>query len=325
MQLSIKNALYLSFSLTLLILSCKSDRIEKHRVIYVNSYHRGHPSSDEIMDAVLAQFSSDSYDLRYYFMDTKRNTSEAFIKNKAAELADSIMSFKPEILIVSDDNAVKHLAQPNLDRFNIPVVFCGVNWTAEGYHLPKDKVTGMLEILPIDEVLRILLKVDPSISTMLALTENTTTSRKEAMLFDTLFTELGIKVTNELVDDFEDWKVAFSDGNMSYDVIYIPTHGAIKNWDHEAALEFVAETIKVPVVTCEDFMMPYCVFGLTKIASEQGDWAAITAKQILDGQKPQNIPIVSNKRYTTWLNSDMAARINFEIDTAELQNLKYVK
>jgi hypothetical protein len=31
------------------------------------------------------------------------------------------------------------------------------------------------------------------------------------------------------------------------------------------------KNIKIPIVTCDDFMMPFAVFGLTKVAKEQGD------------------------------------------------------
>ncbi|HBH82903.1 MAG: hypothetical protein A2X05_06530 [Bacteroidetes bacterium GWE2_41_25] len=50
--------------------------------------------------------------------------------------------------------------------------------------------------------------------------------------------------------------------------------GSIKNWEKAEAVEIVSQNINVPIITCDDFMMPYCVFGMTKVAFEQGEWAA---------------------------------------------------
>ena len=90
--------------------------------------------------------------------------------------------------------------------------------------------------------------------------------------------------------------------------------GAIKNWDHEKALRIIDQHIKVPLVTCEDFMMPYCVFGLTQTSKEQGTWAAETANKILQGTSPADIPFSRNHMTTVWINSRLAEKINFQLE-----------
>jgi ABC-type uncharacterized transport system substrate-binding protein len=67
----------------------------------------------------------------------------------------------------------------------------------------------------------------------------------------------------------------------------------------------------VPVFTCDDFMMVYAVFGLTKIAKEQGEWAARTALQILDGQSPAQIPVTRNTQTAAWINPLLAESAGF--------------
>ena len=61
-------------------------------------------------------------------------------------------------------------------------------------------------------------------------------------------------------------------------------------------------------------MMPYAVLGRTKVAKEQGIWAAETAKKILKGENPSNIPLTKNQQSILWLNTKMADRINFTPD-----------
>jgi ABC-type uncharacterized transport system substrate-binding protein len=264
------------------------------------------------MNAVMEEFPTDSFDLVTYIMDTKRNPSQEYVEKKSAQLFDSILLVDPDIMIVSDDNAVKYLIQPYFSKTDLPVVFCGVNWSDKEYDLKAIKVTGMLEILPLAEVLVAIKSFYPAMKKLLVLSENTTTSRKEKLILDSLYQRIGLSVKNELVDDFDSWKTHFKEGNKVYDVIYIPTNGAIKGWDSQEARNFVYQHISVPVVTCEDFMMPYAVFGITKVAKEQGIWASKTAKKILKGESPSNIPVTRNQESRIWLNARLAERIDFQ-------------
>lgn len=298
--------------------SCGQSEFEKKKIVYVNSYHRGHPSSDQIMDAVVESFSADSFDLTSFIMDSKRNNSIEYIENRSKELSDSIKLFNPDILILSDDNAVKYLYLPYFKNINIPMVFCGINLSASQYDLPSGKVTGMIEILPLEDALNTMKPYFPYMKNLLVITENTTTSHKEKELLDTMFIRLEINVTYEMVEDFDHWKTAFREGNMEYDMIYVHTNGAIRGWDHEDAISFVNQQIKIPLITCEDFMMPYAVFGQTKVASEHGFWAANTAKKILEGKSPADIPVITNQLSTTWINAGLARKIDFRADSVLL-------
>jgi ABC-type uncharacterized transport system substrate-binding protein len=308
--------------LAMIFQSCAPAKNEKKVITYINSFHRGHPSSDDIMDGILENFPADSFEIATYFMDTKRNPSTEFIENRARQLFDTIMEIKPDILLVSDDNAVKYIVKPHLQELSMPVVFCGVNWTDIEYELPPNKVTGMLEILPAADMLFTLRSYYPSMSKLLFLSENTTTSRKEKQLLDTLFDRTGVSATHELVDDFDQWKTVFKAANEIYDIIYLPTHGAIKGWDRDEAVDFISQNIQVPVVTTEEFMMTYAVFGVTKVAKEQGIWVAVTAKKILLGSRPIDFPVTRNKMSTKWINESLAQKIGFIPDSILLREAR---
>lgn len=304
---------------------CVPKKKEIKVVTYINSFHRGHPSSDDIMDGILENLPTDSFQINTYFMDTKRNPSKEHILQRATQLFDTIMKNDPDILLISDDNAVKYIVQPHLKELAMPMVFCGVNWTDAEYNLPPHKVTGMLEILPVADMVLSMKSYYPSMRKLLFLSENTTTSRKEKQLLDTLFNRVGVEVAHELVDNFDQWKTTFAAANQEYDIIYLPTNGAIKGWDHEEAVNFISEHIKVPVVTTEDFMVPYVVFGLTKVAKEQGIWVAVTAKKILAGSSMSEFPVTRNKQSTHWINTTLAGRIGFEPDSVLLSKSKIME
>lgn len=314
----ILSLLVFTFCIGLFFQRCQPAGREKYKVTYINSFHRGHPSSDDIMDGILENLPTDSFEIDTYFMDTKRNPSTAHISQIASRLLDTIKSKDPDILLTSDDNAIKYIVEPHLGEFDMPIVFCGVNWTDEEYDLPPDRVTGMLEILPVADMIRTMQVYYPDMEQLLFLSENTTTSRKEKQLLDTLFTRVGVKVSYELVNDFSEWKTIFQKANDEYDIIYLPTNGAIKGWNSHEAQEFIGTHLQVPVVTTEDFMMPYAVFGLTKVAKEQGVWVAETAKKLLGGASVADFPVTRNKQKTYWINSGLAAKIGFEPDSALL-------
>lgn len=308
--------LFVSVFILCFFQSCQEQEPTKKKIVYVNSYHRGHPPSDQITSGLMENLPADSFEIIAYFMDTKRNSSQDYIKNKAAALLDSIKEAKPDLLVASDDNAVKYLLEPHFQNVAMPVVFCGVNWSAEQYKLSDQNITGILELLPVAELLLTMKSHDPSIQKLLVLNENTTTSRKTKQLLDTLFNRIGISATHELVDDFAGWKTAFIEGNQSQDIIYLQTNAAIKNWNHAEALKIIDQYIKVPLVTCEDFMMPYSVFGMTQVSREQGIWAAETAKKILRGTSPSKIPVSKNHMVSTWLNQDLAEKVGFQPDSS---------
>lgn len=310
--------------LLLLIHSCGQQGDEKKKVVYVNSYHVGHPPSDEVTAGFTGHMPADSFQVYSYFMDSKRNSSIQFIEHRAAELFDTISELKPDLLVVSDDNAVKYLVKPYFIDKELPVVFCGVNWSAEQYGLPSSHITGIIEVLPVADLLNTLRSYYPSMKKMLVLNENTTTSRKTKPILDTLCTRMGFSVTQELVDDFSSWKSIFREANENYDVIYLQTMGGIKNWDHDEALAIIEKYIKIPLVTCEDFMMPYSVFGLTQVSREQGEWSAKTTKEILSGTSPARIPVSRNLLSTVWINKRLAEKINFKPDSVLLSEANVV-
>ncbi len=229
------------------------------------------------------------------------------------EALAAIEKFDPDVILASDDNAVKYIIEPHFKDGPVPVVFCGVNWSAEQYGLPSQYVTGMLEVLPLRQSLANLKAMYPQSSKLLVLSENTTSEQKNKSLLDSLYQKAGYQADYALVDDFETWKQSFVEGNQQADLIYFSTNGAIKNWNDTEAVDFIKENIQKPVFTGDDFMMKYAVYGLTKIAEEQGEWAANQALEILAGKDPAEIPLSRNQQTKAWLNPVLAEKIGFDL------------
>jgi ABC-type uncharacterized transport system substrate-binding protein len=219
-------------------------------------------------------------------MDSKRHASEVELRQVAEQAMQAIQQCKPAVIIASDDNAVKYVIVPHFKDGPLPV--CGVNWSAAQYGLPTASVTGMLEVVPIVETLTTLRQYYPRLKKPFVLLEESVSEESNRRALEPLYRELGLAVDYAYVKDYAAWKRQFARAQRQADLIYLPTNGAIKGWDDADARVFIKQTIRKSVVTCDDFMMPYAVFGLTKVAREQGEWAARAALDLLAGLRPAN-------------------------------------
>ncbi len=143
------------------------------------------------------------------------------------------------------------------------------------------------------------------------MSEDSTSERSNRELLDPKYRALGLEPAYSLVSDFAAWKQEFARAQRDADLVYLPTNGAIRDWDAQAARAWVREHIQKPAFTCDDFMVPYAAYGLTKVAREQGEWAAQAALRILAGARPADISIVRNQQTRCFVNSGLARRINF--------------
>ncbi len=308
------NFLPIIFALPFILLNCtgkvkKEEQVKK--ILFINSYHAGYAFSDDIMDGIESTLKDKDIVLKTFFMDTKRNHSESDIGQKVEEVLTAIEGFKPDLIIASDDNAVKYVIAPYFKDKKIPVVFCGVNWSVEQYGFPVSNITGMIEVVPLTEAIDTMKAYYPNCQKMMLLAENTTSELKNVELLSSIYENAGLKVDYALVEDFKSWKGKYKAG-QDYDLILISSNGAIKNWNEEEAISFVKENTLKPSFTCNDFMMPYSMFGLTKVPKEQGIWAGQTALEILNGNSPAEIPMIRKSQTQAWINQDLADKINFQ-------------
>lgn len=300
------------FASSLLSIGCRSQKMPT--VFYINSYHEGYASGDDVTAGIRETLGQSRIRLVTYFMDTKREPESAV--ERAREAIAMIEETEPAIIIASDDSAVKYVVAQHFKDGPIPCVFCGVDWTCEQYGLPTDYVTGMIEILPVREAVETLRQYYPEARRLVVLSENTASENKNKEALIPIFGEMDMSTDYCMVDTFEQWKRQFLLANRTADLIFLPTHEAIRGWTSPEAIAFVREHIRVPVFTCDEFMMDYAVFGQTRVAEEQGRWAAAAAVRILKGTGPGELPVSRNRETRIYLNRDLAARIDFHPDAS---------
>jgi hypothetical protein len=123
--------------------------------LYISSYHQGYEWNDGIERGLKGKLQG-VCQLDYFYLDTKRNTSKAYGEEAALRAKAYIESTHPDILIAADDNASRYLIMPYYRDAEIPVVFCGINYSVEPYGYPYANATGMVEISPVRPLQKLL-------------------------------------------------------------------------------------------------------------------------------------------------------------------------
>ena len=282
------------------------------RILFINSYHNGYPSSDAVLQGFMDSIGGEQVVMKVFFLDTKNHPEPERVEAKVKEALTMIERFDPRLIIASDDNAVAKVVVPHLQETGIPIIFTGVNWSADAYGLQKN-VTGILEVSPLRKSIETFMELDSTIGSIAILSENTPSERKNKQLLDTLYHNLGLEVDYHMVDDFATWKDRFLECQASSDILYAPTNGAIRNWDREEAITFAKEHTRIPTFTNDDFMMDYCVLGHTRVDREQGEWVAMVVKGILKGASPADFPMARTQQTHTFLNVELAEKIGFTL------------
>jgi ABC-type uncharacterized transport system substrate-binding protein len=275
------------------------------KVLFVNSYHEGYPWSDGEEKGAKIALEASGVQVKFARMDAKtRNTDDPSRRAAAEKVKAEIAAFKPDVVIVADDVAVKYVLEAAFKDAAVPFVFCGVNWDASKYGLPYRNATGMVEVAPVKELVASL-KAYTKGARVAYLTVDSETERIEAPNYAKV---MGAPFASEVfAKSFAEWKKAFAALQTSADVVLLGNNAGLKDWNDAEAKAFVAANVKVPVGCAYDFMMPYAMLGLTKIEEEQGAWAGAAAIRILKGEAPASIPIVANKQSKIFINPKLAA------------------
>ena len=276
------------------------------KALYVNSYHQGYAWSDSIQSEVEKTFRQADVQYQVVYMDTKNKKQPGDIAAAVQNVKSSIESFKPDVVIMSDDNAVRHVLVPSYKDSSLPFVFCGVNWDCADYGLPVSNVTGMLEISLIPQMLDTVRPLAKG-NRIAILSNDNETDRMEGSYIQKKFNLQW--AAERYVKTFAEWKVAYSELQDSADILFLYGTAGIADWDPAAAEAFIREN--TTAITCStQYYMKYMVLvGYMKSGEEQGYWASHTALDVLNGKKPADIPLAENKSGRITLNMKLAKKL----------------
>ncbi len=175
----------------------------KKRIFVVSSYHKAYLWSQSTQQGLTSamlhygyldnaqqakaftendRVTSSKVVIQKSWMDTKRKFSFHEIAETTARIMQEIEEFKPDLVLLGDDNATNYIGNQLLDT-PIPVVFWGVNGLPLKYGLvdsmdsPGHNITGVWQAGYPRESLKLLQQLVPSAQTFAILACDSETSR----------------------------------------------------------------------------------------------------------------------------------------------------
>lgn len=313
---------YLMMLIFLLGPGMLNQAMAQKRILVVHSYHEGYEWTDDIQSGINHAMTDKPFGVQVYYMDTKRHTDEAWkiqAGRKAMQLVDT---FKPDVVIATDDNAQAYFAQALSKQDDGPrIVFCGVNAAPQDYGYPNAKATGFLGRSHLTATLKLAHAIKPGIKRITLLSDDSLTSTNAYDYYRTLNMPLEI-VAYQHVANFTQWQTAVIKANLNSDAILITMYHTLKKASSDTmsmqpseVMNWTINNSRIPILGVYPFTIKDgAVLGICSSGREHGYLAAITAMDMIrTGYPASRYPINTSVEGTIMFNLQSAGQYHIQI------------
>ncbi|MEN8132550.1 MAG: ABC transporter substrate binding protein [Pseudomonadota bacterium] len=323
------------------------------RVMIVHSYERDHICGAPQADGVVAALREagwvvgENLQILPYYMDTKKtHTTPEAIQEQARIALRLVDKFAPEVVVVLDDNAIREVMLPLVDRDDVSVVFSGMNGQPETYNekipfmhnkqQPGANVTGVYEKLWASKSLVVMNAALENInksSRVVGITDYSPTGNAITRQFELEITNESSPISWQLrrVKDFTEYSELIKELNADGNVIAIyPAALSLKTADgttytaKEIFAWTTANSIK-PEMALNYYFAKIGLFGGAAVDfGAMGHLAGKKVARILQGKKAGELPIEDAKDYAIVFNTSRAKELGITIPDALLTAADHV-
>ena len=326
--------------------------LSKKRIFIVSSYHRSYLWSQSTQKGVSAalralgylandaqsrqleqsdQVESDKVVIKKDWMDTKRKDSRTDMAATTGRIMAAIKAFRPDLVLLGDDNAAKYIGGQLLDS-KTPVVFWGINGLPLKYGLvdnmdtPGRNVTGVWQSGYHKESLDLLKRLVPQAKTFAILACDSESSRPNVKMIEQLAQrgslplKLVDKVLTNSLDDFKSRALALS---KQVDAFFVLNHDTLRDakGNHVDMLDvgrWYLQNIRIPEASHEDqFVLEGMLLTANDSGYNQGYLAVEMAHGILDkGLSPARMAVRTPERGPYLVNRNRAKALGIKLDDA---------
>ena len=287
--------------LGLMVSSAALAAVTPKRIFVVSSYHKEYLWSQSTQRGLVAallkyryldneqqaqaftlhdQVESSRAVLRKVWMDTKRRNSQLELAAAADRIMKEIRAFRPDLVMLGDDNAANYIGNLLLDTAT-PVVFWGINGLPLKYGLidemdrPGHNITGVWQQGYHQESLELLSKLVPSAKTFAILACDSETARPNIKRIQSLASagKLPLKLVGTVsTNSFEEFKTRALAMSTTVDAFFVLNHDTMKdaNDNHVDMLEvgrWYLRNIRKPEASPED---QFVLEGMLLTANDYG-------------------------------------------------------
>jgi len=286
-----------------LIVETYASHSHNKKVLILHSYHKGLKWTDEEDRGIRDKITSINFtEIFTEYLDTKRHFSNDYFEIKKKEFLHKFSDEKFDVVVTTDDDAF-NFALNNRDTIfkRSPIVFCGVNHlNQETEERIKGIATGVSEAFDLAKTFDIMLKLHPKARRIHIINDTTTTGKGNRVVLDAVIPKFSQKVEFRFLDNLtiEDVLYEVSQIRSDEDLIFLMTFNrdaAGKVISYDQSIELIAAASIVPIYGVWDFYLGKGIVGgcLTS-GFYQGQVAGELAKQILEGEKIENLFVRHN-------------------------------
>jgi ABC-type uncharacterized transport system substrate-binding protein len=291
------------------------------RILLVHSYHEGYAWVDAITAGVNRALEGSTAELEVFYMDTKRKTGEAWKLRAAKSAAEKVETFKPDVIITSDDNAQSYFAKQYAGKAGPNVVFCGVNAEPSTYGFPAANVTGILERPHVIDSMALLKTLFGGIKTAAVILDDSPTSDSTIDYMKTLAGSTPLEIVRyDQPNTFDQWKALIGQYQDTVDALAVFVYHTIKETaggdsiPSKEIMDWTMANNRLPSVGFLDFSIENGILcGIVESGEEHGNLAAQMALQILKGKAAGDIPVRTAKKGTVMFNAKTAKKLGVDI------------
>jgi ABC-type uncharacterized transport system substrate-binding protein len=267
-----------------------------------------------------------------FYMDTKRKAKEKQQIEAGLRALEQVKRIKPNLVIVSDDDAQEHFALQLRKISSVPIIFLGVNRSLKDYGYPLKGMTGVVERPFVDQAIAYCGQIIPNL-------------RRIAFISDSSSTTFGLmqwvtqQKSSQLIHSyamphtFAEWQKSVFWANANADAILVYVYHSIKRNEQDSVsmnpsevMEWTRKNAKVPSIALIGFdINDGALCGVVESGAQQGAEAGQLALRVLNGEIADSIPIVEPLRGQTQLNLQAAQDLGIRIPQDFIDSTSVVK
>jgi ABC-type uncharacterized transport system substrate-binding protein len=332
--MDLKKTLAFTFILFFGLSLLASLALAQKKVLIVQSYHAEYDWTAGVSNAIISILDRAGIEHRTFYMDTKRRSGREWKEESGRVAEKEMLAYKPDVVIAVDDDPQQYLVKKYAGNENFQFVFCGMNGEMETYGYPAKNITGILERTYVDQSVKLLSQIAPSIKKAAFIADDSSTAslvigqiQQKARILP-----LPIELTSpEQPSTFEQWQktVQKYERDSSIGALLIPLYHTVKKADGISmtpsdVMEWTVKNTRKPIVGLWPFgPKDGALCAVVVDPKEHGTVAGQMAVAIAGGQKAGDLPVVENKQGHVIINvktaQDLGIQVPYEILSAANQ------
>ena len=273
---------------------------EVKNVLILHSYHRGLGWTDNIAKGIDQVLHTSGYPIEKFteYMDTKRISSKEYLDDLALLLKRKYIRRPLNVIIASDDHAFQFLCDHQKDISpDTPVVFCGVNYFKEEFIRARPNFTGVVESFSIKGTIDAALTINPGLKKIYAAVDRTVTGKSNLKLLNDIIPDYKNQIEFVLITDKDMTEIVQEVRQLPAESIVlmlgITSDKSGNTFSLERSADLITRASNRPVYSLWDFHLNHgIVGGMLTSGLSQGITAAKLALRIMQGERPQDIPVI---------------------------------